>query len=650
MSCPPDATFDNDLLNWSVDVNMRGSYSASFNLTDEEDKWTEDAYLGKPVQIYLEAVATVLDGTPDGGLWEGTVRWVYGLVTGNDTNTAISEQARACKVSSFASRLGDKPVNTEKQSGGGQGVMESLAGESGGLPSGLYDFSGMYTNLQSYNSVSGDNLLEEMGRVATAAKSDLYVDRTGKLVATAWKDHNSAVDVVIPPQAVQDARRGRAVEGGSGGGGMPSNVRVRGKMQSPDHDCGEKDLGDSKRPDSKTPKGGGGRPGKGGVEKCIVVGKGVPGVLTKNRVDGNGVDADNSDAIYSWGQGAFVDPGTGNPVETDGLVTEEISGPGGGYIPAGTVSTKMERQGRTKGEINVQAAISKWSRGSKQKGKQEKKDKAKQRKLGGNPGGGGAGGGGKQNPDKNQDEPEPVQLETVVRDPDIAAKFGETDEDIDNPYISDKDTAFEVGVRRFQESKMQAKQWATKVSYLPSLNVGQVVTFTVPQTGQEVTGLLAAIKLGYDPAPAVSMDLTVESFEDLGNTDYESGNLLACDTINGGSMDGEGSVWKKDSRWNVRVGDHIATVRNGYNFWQELFLSEGAFTASITADADDGSGNLLIKDPGGATVASVALATGIVNVAFNVAAGAEGTYKFWIECTDGVVYVRSPSLVKTKTA
>ena len=126
---------------------------------------------------------------------------------------------------------------------------------------------------------------------------------------------------------------------------------------------------------------------------------------------------------------------------------------------------------------------------------------------------------------KAKDETEEIQRTSTVCDASLSDEFGYILDEINDRYIYDFETLFDVGVRAFQEFKMQRNAWSVNTSYLPTLDVGQKVTFQPPGR-PTVTGILRDIRMNYAPQPRTEMSLVIESTEELGQTEYISSNLL----------------------------------------------------------------------------------------------------------------------------
>jgi hypothetical protein len=249
-----------------------------------------------------------------------------------------------------------------------------------------------------------------------------------------------------------------------------------------------------------------------------------------------------------------------------------------------------------------------------------------------NAGGGPAGGGGSPNQggnrsrDKNADEAVEVQIEITVDDPDLQAKYGVITEQIENRYVGFKEKLADIAIRRFQEVKMRMTTWNVELAYLSCLGLNNVVEFNTPETADggvvAVQGLLTALHVSYDSAPKVKMSGTVESFEDIGATDYIVGNLLLDP-----EMKGVG-----DTDWSIGVtGDAFAQVADGFGFIDVPFASTGnviltqpqmevgaSYTISFDQVLELGSDDVVLEitDVGGVIDLSNLQGTASVSVTF----------------------------------
>jgi hypothetical protein len=508
---------------------MRGSYSASVSLTNENLQWTPEDYLWKPFQVKLDSQVLVSSGIP-AGCFEGNVRWIYGLVTNFDEMEDIPKKEIVLSVNSFASRLGKKPVNTGELSNV-QEALEEIAINIGGLSSQLAVFAP--TDKIIRGVVSGDNMMEEMRKVAQAGGQDIFVNRSGVLVTQDWKDHNSPVDVVVPPQAVKDAKRRRDIEAG------PTRYQVRGSWEWLVKIVGAREQSSrNSGSDANNPANGRGKMGY-----CIANGIPKPFIDLPMR----DIPAARKEAIEIelMGDGEYAGPadlasevGHGSDGKTSIRMTRGPIADPAAFYPKGEFEAKLSAKARDPGTASLDAPVMR-DRVRASMGKEDKdRVKAIMRALGtgggrvpsGRHSGGAGGAGGGGSPDKTPDEKDETQLEVIVEDPDLQAEFGVITDELNNPYIPTRDMAFNVAVRSFQEFKMARKTWDFEVTYMTCLDIGQKITITTPK-GREITGLLTAIRLSYSADPQASMTLTVESMEDLGSTVYTSRSNLLVDPL-----------------------------------------------------------------------------------------------------------------------
>jgi hypothetical protein len=163
---------------------------------------------------------------------------------------------------------------------------------------------------------------------------------------------------------------------------------------------------------------------------------------------------------------------------------------------------------------------------------------------------------------------------------------------------------------------MQAHTWSVQFAYLPSLSLGDVLTFDTPETyeGGEVTvtGLLSSLRVSYDASPKATMSGTVESFEDIGSTNYVIGNLILDADMKGTGVSTEWNTKDGGGTGYSQVADGFAflSADTGAANWSSFWLEQTGMTVgesyTFTFDylREDGSENLdiTISDSGGTFV------------------------------------------------
>lgn len=538
----PVASLTNNLINWSASCSMGGSYDGSVALTNE-DRQYDKSLRYTPFRVRLNVTAHTTGVARDANCFAGNVAWIYGIVADVEEGEGISEGTVNLKILSFPARLSRKALTTEDLAvgaGDAKSALDYIADTYGTLPAELYDFSETEA-LPICGAGDGQNMLEEMRKIAQAGKSTLFVQRDGILVTGAWKDSSSAVDVEIPDEAIIDAQIARDTEQ------IPSRITVRGCHITKRKE-GKKDMADAGEPQGGGGPGAGGNPNNGKGQPQICVKNGIPQRDAEGKLEnmrGSREDLRNADVTVSPG---YAYEGS-EDIQDGGMDVTLTSD--SGYMGAGDHQIGIRVQGEESPSYEYEGGRQQDKAGQDNEKLPEQQLRALGEKLGGKPargpagGGGNPGGGGNKSPDKKANETEDTQIEMTVTDPDLLAEFGVVEEEIDNKYLATMEQLFDVAVRRFQEAKMRRNSYKVSCGYLACLELNNVVTFRTPKKfGADritVTGLVTKIDVQYDANnSAVSMSLIVESFEELGSTEYVSGNLLKFPKFQG--LD-NGEVW-----------------------------------------------------------------------------------------------------------
>ena len=545
-------TIEEDLVSWEVQASMKSAYGGSLSLTNQDSNYDE-TLLQTPISIELTCAATVVDVSGTVGAFTGNKTWLNGLVASVDPLEGISERMIQLSVKSFFARLAARPVFTEKDIGTVSGALQRIAKVHGGIPD-AYDTFVVNTR-EICGPVQGSSILDEMRRVAQAGKNVLYVAETGQLVSEEWKDHNSSVDLVIPTEAIKSVVSSRNTAT------LPTKVTVRGCYFS-EYDQGDQDLTSAGSPGGGKPPGGDKK--KGPVEKCIKNGLPADNVRALFRppaLKGGKKDWDNAE----WDGGGMdiiaVDSST---EDTDRYGYEILLQETDGWVEEGDLSTQVSSTGRVRSDWEMIDHGDKNSRHTQSNlGRQIGQMPvalgcAPSSNTSGVSSGSGVGGVAYQLARGMPIERVENQIEVILEDPDLVDEFGIVYDEINNTYIPDKETCFDIAVRRFQEVKMERRAWELELSYLPTLSLNQVVTFTTPPlkdgSTQTVTGLITSVTVNFSPEPLVGQTCIVESFEDIGATDYVSSNLIYDPKMTSTDASGE-THWSE-----TEIGDGIALV------------------------------------------------------------------------------------------
>lgn len=503
------------LLSFNVTASMRGEYGGSVTLDNS-------AGLQGPDDVHVPIRGSVsVSGYLAGCGSDPQTDWLYGVITSVDEGEDSAPDSQVSfQVSSFPSRAARLPLVTEKGSGNDPKTLLTRAMQLLGVPSSLYDFSAITATAPLAKvHIQGDNALEELKKFCRAFGADMFVNEAGILVAEPWKDENSAVDFVIPPEAVVNAQRQTARELG------PSIIKVIGRYYSNMEEPGTDGAPANNNAGNNQPKGGNANPMGGGNEHYCSskpVWKKDAVVRIVGRAGGGDRDAlalENADFDQAAGDGVlnWVEGIQDNYADVNYDVSSGATAPGEDDIEPNLKGKQpLAREHEAPGVEDRNAKVGKDGLRDVVHKLAVKVGKAAGGKRGGGAGGGGKGGGGSsQTRDKSSVEREPTRIEMICKDTALLTEFGVREEEIDNPYVPNQARALELATRTLKEFKMARRAWEVNLGYVPCLQLNTVVTFTVPNTGESVTGLLVQVGTDYNAAgPECAQSVVVESFED----------------------------------------------------------------------------------------------------------------------------------------
>jgi len=487
-----------DLISASADIQLRGGYSGSVVLTNETGQYGSD--------LEYEPISFSIAATSSNGNFSGTASWINGIIHAVEDNREVVDANVVLTVKSYFDSLKVKPICSETFTGDAMAALTKLAVEYAGVDAALVNF-GSGGTLDT--PIQGTSMLEEMYRICQAAEKTLFVNKTGTLTAESWQGVGSTS---IPDSAIISTRLSSDTAIG------PSVITVRGAYTSA-IDEGPVPL--SSNGTGSSPKNGGGR---GRVGKCVFMGNSNAqadiNVPAKEGADPNGLDA--GEALLN-GTGVQVGAKSENADGNPGL---QIEGDAGEAIP---------RNPDPKNPIVVEAAILGVRRpedeakdASVQNPNLGKNEDWLQKKIdqmikitagepvkGGPAGGGGLAGGSGSNRSStaNAADKEPNRLQVIVEDQDLIDLYGIRHEEIDNPYVTDEGTLYNIGLRRLQEHKWQKHVYNVELVYQPGLDVNQIVSFTTPDTLVNVSGIVSAVRLTYSAEGTVArQSISVDAF------------------------------------------------------------------------------------------------------------------------------------------
>jgi len=570
-----------DLEKFEAAYSLRGDFAASCNLTDAAFQYLTNL-LYTPIKIQLTSTAYISGISGDSACLGGTLTCIRGVIRDVKNIAKIEGGFSELSVRSYFAKKIQQAVNTEVFNSTTSTVLNSVAHDYGGiLPA--YTSLTLSNNNSFLSNVSGNNLLEELSKIAETGYADVFIQVGGILTAENWKDHNSAVDVVIPDEAVLSAERNVSTPLG------PSVIVVRGRMVS-EYEAGlqilsRKNVSGQRVPDTNKP------PEKQGMrDRCEYIGLGTPRLTTKMLgVHGTKNNLKNAGVRITEGPNCSASSasdirqltGTFQYIKNieDYMFYTVVAGDCGVYLSAGSHSFEWDVLGRKrhKGEYEspdmqqkplednikrntkiIENAVDTLTGSPK-----SRRHSSLQ---------------GTFDPDKLAGETQPYQVGAVVVDTALANEFGISYEQLSNPYIPTPEVAFNIAVRRFQEYKMRRNTWTVSTVFLPCLRINDVVQFKPPGRST-VTGLLTEIRLNWDSAPNATMTLAVESFEELGSSTYTSGNLLMYPEF---IAAGGGRGWVANSYVRVLRG-YIGIITGGV-IQQTLYDMEVGATYTFYVD------------------------------------------------------------------
>jgi hypothetical protein len=424
-----------------------------------------------------------------------------------------------------------------------------------GIPLGLLDFSS--TGISVINlPIYGQTAWSELELLAEVCGCHLFVQVGGLLTLSPWKDDNSSVDLVLPPELIASIDVVRTVERG------PTRLFIKGKWTSM-FGCGPALLTNSEgdEPQFETPK-------------CYITGvKEATSQLHMKNIAASKTDLINAAYLTDGDLFQFIRPATQN---SNGSVSFSVNN-GVDSTPAGVVQRThvkilARRQDGDKGEKTSH-------KGKTTKAVISRQDRVFSKLMGLPPGSAFP---PEADADRTSDSGDENRQLVAIIDTDLESEFGVIPETIDNQYVNNSLAAIAIAIRKFQEFKMRRKRYKVTSAYIAGLRLNQVVTFpTIQDPDVTITGRVASINVSYSPASSgfgMTMTFEVDSFEDIGNTIYTAGNLFVypeCCGINGVDWFKDGEVYAVAGHFAIKAGSAIG---------QRLYTIPGA-DYSITVEA-----------------------------------------------------------------
>lgn len=539
MACDP-LSISGRIVAFQARYILNGMFSGSVTIADPGCEFTIDCDLCQPIQVSLGSVTAGI--CPDceefaaDDCFSSNPNWIAGLVTGiSQEGVFQGVPTVTAEIVSFAEYLTNKPINTQKFDRHDlRDVLDNIAMVYSGIPIAWRDFSDIgFSEFQIKGPIEGNSTIAELQKLAAAGYSHLFTQVGGVLTIEHWKDHNSSVDYVIPPELIVTAKRSPRNPG------RVSLVRVRGAATTK-YNCGQQVFTDTRISDIN----GGYKSVGGYFRTCSFSGVPTPNLnLSFDNLAASEEDLKNAtvlsdnagtDGLYALGEGTF---GT-RVFRTDGQWFDD-SGYDYALMVTGQRRPRYEYQDGDyatphlrKGQANREKRHRrKWAHLSRWAVPEPTFESGS--------------GWGDESGAFVADQTTMEQLEMEVIDPRFSS-CGTRYEQIENPYIAHKESLFYLGVRRFMEMRMEENTWLLEVAYMPCLRLNQVIQFPASiQEGcneQTVTGVIAGIDLTYSAEePDVSMRLTVWGFDCLADLSYTSGNLLVFECA--GHESGTNNPW-----------------------------------------------------------------------------------------------------------
>jgi len=379
--------------------------------------------------------------------------------------------------------LARKPVNTEKyESVDGKTLVTELV-ETYGCIHG--DFVGDLTALAGVDFenivVSESSLATAIVMLAQVAQAELFVDRNGQLVASAYKLIASGTDETISEVQTRKADQMDSNEQGF------SWVRVRGRYKGEEEE-GSQSLFDASITESL--------PVKAYCFDALLAtpdGTTAKDVFNATYVCNTAGYAVTPLGLFSTGGGKI-------------LMKVKVCKDPAGMLDAGSHTVALVVTGTQVKDIETNSVPNAISFPSA-KGEFADMDAMMEDMV--SPIGRGQ---VKSHRSLNSaDEEEDNRIGAIVRDATLQAEMGIRWEEIDNPYISTAALATAVGTRRIVEFKQSRNRWDVDLVYDKDVQLNDKVSVTVPMSGATVVGVVTDLTVSYSAGtPSIAMRLGIE--------------------------------------------------------------------------------------------------------------------------------------------
>jgi len=506
--------------------SMVGPYRGSISLTTEADQAA--ALLCQPITLDAIVTASQCDDGID-ACFEGSFNIVTGIVNSIGDEKRIDGTFASLKIVDYFERLRRKVINTENFEGDDIAtILAALAGVYGGVPVGLYNFNIGHDTLIR-GPVDGNSTWEELYKIAEAGRSELFVQVGGVLTADPWVQCTCNGQLLSQCDVINSATKVKTAN-------PPFTVlRVRGAFQT-EFDC---DLDLTTIPNDLNEI-----TTSGGFQGCILAAQNTKQTtVCANNLKGSKEDL--IQAIYTSAELTILefaeDPKDGSVAlrvqRADGFnflegvpfpFTLQITGRVKPTSEFGFSDTQLKNYKNSNSSIDLPYALGLgygWGYGF-----------------------------GKSNSGASQtnDESTQNQIEIVVVDEALLAKFGVIEGVYENKYVTCKNDLFHLGIRQFQKWRMEQNLWELDLGAItPPAELNQCVEFLAPTTelcdgtlapSETKTGVINYIQTNQDhQSGKATMRLGVWALDDQCETSYTSSNLINLHCIS----DEDNNSWER---------------------------------------------------------------------------------------------------------
>lgn len=533
--CPQTQIPGNRIYALSARYVLNGDYAATVEASDIQE--LDNPECGNICRGIYAGIDTDLDSPGTGDFaaqitecYNSNPDWVAGLI--NSYRRDVKDATTVVDVNSFFEFLKTKSLATQQFPGFPLNIVfDNIFRYYAGVPSNLIDIVS-YDNNPIKGPVVGNNLWDELRLLAQAGCADLFVQVGGKLTIEKWKDHTSPVEKIIPCEMLISAEPAAYKHANT------TLIRARGATLTL-FNQGEQPLTNNEL-------------GPGTTNKCVISGLKTPVVdVSFNNLTGSLQDIRNAAVVAD----NFRVTANKEKIQEGSFYTKVRRKNIGDFFGPNPVGSNFMVYGRIRFKEDEGIAGQDDNTTN-----QDYKSFHNNLQMAQNYGfpvphssfGYGAFGSGtfiNQSNDLNSrdnfsNSSNVQQSETVLVNPRIDT-CGLSTEEITNKYVYLRPLLFKLAARRFQEIQLAQNTWNVEVAYMPCLKLNQVVQFQVPPTEEApdkiVTGIIGGIDVVHSTDASgvqeTTMSLAIMDTSCLGQTTYQSGNLITSGFAGQGSND-----------------------------------------------------------------------------------------------------------------